>query len=145
MAYFFSFFLMLFALPALASGTAIGIVKTVSGEATVTTNGVTSPAMEGDPVYLRSQLRTGGGESSLGVTFKDETMMSLGPDSEMSVETYYFAPASNRYSLGARLFKGSMNYVSGIIAKLRPEAIELKTPTATIGVRGTRFVIRVED
>lgn len=145
MAYFLSLFLALFALPALASGTAIGIVKTVSGEATVTTHGVTSAAMEGDPVFLRSQLRTGGGESSLGVTFKDETMMSLGPDSAMSVESYYFAPASNRYGLGARLFKGSMNYVSGIIAKLRPEGVVLNTPTATIGVRGTRFVIRVED
>jgi hypothetical protein len=38
-----------------------------------------------------------------------------------------------------------MNYVSGVIAKLQPDAVSVTTPTGTIGVRGTNFVVRVEE
>ena len=38
-----------------------------------------------------------------------------------------------------------MNYVSGVIAKLQPDAVSVKTPTGTIGVRGTQFVVKVDD
>ena len=38
-----------------------------------------------------------------------------------------------------------MNYVSGVIAKLQPDAVTLNTPTGTIGVRGTQFLVHVEE
>ena len=41
--------------------------------------------------------------------------------------------------------KGSMNYISGVIAKLKPEAVSVKTPTGIIGIRGTQFVVKVEE
>jgi hypothetical protein len=80
----------------------------------------------------------------MGITLKDATVISLGPETEFSIDDYAYAPAKNKLKLGSRLTKGSLNYVSGVIAKLQPEAVKIKTPTGTIGVRGTKFVVKVK-
>jgi len=72
-------------------------------------------------------------------------VMAFGPDTELTVDQYLYAPAQGQLQLGASLLKGSLNYVSGVIAKLKPEAVTVKTPTGIIGVRGTQFVAKVED
>lgn len=123
---------------------AVGYVKTVAGEAWVTTAGQRVQAAPGTAVLLGSQLKTMA-KASLGVTFKDNTVMSFGPDTELTVDEYLYAPAQGQLRLGTRLAKGSLNYVSGVIAKLKPEAVTVKTPTGIIGVRGTQFVAKVED
>jgi hypothetical protein len=80
----------------------------------------------------------------MGITLKDATVISLGPKTEFAIDEYAYVPAKNKLKLGSRITKGSLNYVSGIIAKLKPEAVKVKTPTGTIGVRGTNFVVKVE-
>jgi hypothetical protein len=122
----------------------IGYVKTVTGEASVTTAGKKQKAEVGTAVHQGSILRTAV-KSSMGVTFKDETVMSFGPDTELTVDEYLYAPAQGKLKMGSKLTKGSLNYVSGVIAKLQPDAVTVATPTATIGVRGTQFVVKVED
>ena len=122
----------------------IGYVKNVTGDASVSTAGQTVKAEAGTPVLLGSVLRTGQ-ESSMGVTFKDETVMSFGPDTELSVDEYLYAPAQGKLKLGSRLSKGSLNYVSGVIAKLKPDAVSVDTPSGTIGIRGTQFVVKVDN
>lgn len=121
----------------------VGFVKNVTGEAFVTTGASRTKAETGTPVHLGSILRTGA-NSSMGVTFKDETVMSFGPDTELTIDEYLYAPAQGKLKLSTRLAKGSLNYISGVIAKLRPEGVSVKTPTGTIGVRGTQFVVKVE-
>ena len=123
---------------------AVGYVKTVTGEAWVSTAGLRAKAAPGTPVMIGSQLKTLA-DASLGVTFKDNTVMSFGPDTELTVDEYLYAPAQGQLRLGTSLVKGSLNYVSGVIAKLKPEAVTVKTPTGIIGVRGTQFVAKVED
>ena len=81
----------------------------------------------------------------MGVTFKDETVMSFGPDTELTVDEYLYTPSQGKLKLGSKLTKGSLNYVSGVIAKLQPDAVSVATPTGTIGVRGTQFVVKIED
>ncbi|MEC5385315.1 FecR domain-containing protein [Uliginosibacterium sp. H3] len=122
----------------------IGYVKTVAGEASITTAGARVKAEVGTPVYQGSLLQTGG-KSSMGVTFKDETVMSFGADTTFSVDEYLYAPAQGKLKLGSKLSKGSLNYVSGVIAKLKPDAVSIATPTGVIGVRGTQFLVKVED
>lgn len=121
----------------------VGYVKTVTGEAWVTTAGQRVNAQPGTPVLLGSQLNTQK-TASMGVTFRDNTIMSFGPDTELTVDEFLYAPAQDQLSLSARLLKGSMNYISGVIARLKPEAVSVKTPAGIIGVRGTQFVARVE-
>lgn len=126
-----------------ADETPIGYVKNVTGEASVTTANSQRKAEVGTPIHQGSVLRTGA-HSSMGVTFKDETLMSFGPDTELTVDEYLYAPAQGKLKLGSRLLKGTLNYVSGVIAKLRPEAVSVDTPAGTIGVRGTQFVAKIE-
>ena len=122
----------------------IGYVKNVAGEASVTTAGNQRKAAAGTPIYQGSVLRTGS-KSSMGVIFKDETVMSFGSDTVLTIDEYLYAPAQGKLKLGSKLAKGSLNYVSGVIAKLKPNAVSVETPTGTIGVRGTQFVVKVEE
>ena len=121
----------------------VGFVKTVKGDAWITTAGQRVPAQLGTPVLQGSQLKTGPA-GTLGVTFKDSTVMSFGPDTELTVDEYLYAPAQGQLKLGTRLAKGTLNYVSGVIAKLKPDAVTVKTPAGIIGVRGTQFVATVQ-
>lgn len=123
---------------------AIGYVKNVTGEASVTNGSKTIKAEIGSPVLQGSVLRTGPA-SSMGVTFKDETVISFGPDTELTVDEYLYSPAQGKLKLGSRLAKGSLNYVSGVIAKLQPDAVTIRTPGGIIGVRGTQFVVTVQE
>ncbi|MFZ2169818.1 MAG: FecR domain-containing protein [Methylococcaceae bacterium] len=130
-------------LPASAQDDVIGFVKTVQGEATVLTAKTIVKAQPGTPLYLGSVLKTGE-EGSLGVTFKDNTVMSFGPDTEVTVDEYHYAPAKGDLKLVTSIAKGTLHYISGVIAKLKPEAVTVKTPTAIIGVRGTHFLVKAE-
>ena len=122
---------------------AIGYVMKVSGEAAVVSDGKSVPAVVGTPVLLGSTLRTGPA-GALGVTLKDNTVMSFGPNSELRVDEFLFAPARNELKLTTSITRGTMNFISGVIAKLKPEAVQVQTPTGTIGVRGTHFLVKVD-
>lgn len=121
----------------------IGYVKTLTGEATVTTKGNIAIAKVGTPIYQTSVLNTRA-QSGLGITLKDATIISLGPETEFAIDEYVYEPAKNKLKFDGRITKGSLNYVSGIIAKLQPDVVKITTPTGIIGVRGTKFVAKVE-
>lgn len=129
---------------AYADALPIGYVKNVTGDASVVTAGQLRKAEVGSPVHVGSILKTGS-QGSLGVTFKDETVMSFGPNTELTVDEYLYEPGQGKLRMNSKLAKGSMNYVSGVIAKLQPEAVTVKTPTGVIGVRGTQFLLKVEE
>lgn len=133
----------LFSATVYAEESAIGFVKVVSGEANITASSGVTPAQPGTAVYLGNVLKTGE-NGSLGVTLIDNTLVSLGPDTEIIIDEYLYAPAKGELKLVARLAQGTLQYISGVIAKLRPEAVSVKTPTGIIGVRGTRFLAKVE-
>ena len=122
----------------------VGYVKNVDGEAFVMNSGREQKAEVGSPVHVGSVLRTGK-KGSMGVSFKDDSLMSFGPDTVLTVDEYLYAPAQGKLKFGSKLSKGSMNYVSGVISRLQPEAVSVDTPAGTIGTRGTQFAVRVEE
>lgn len=126
----------------LASDEVVGYVKTVQGDASLVVAGNTVKAEPGTPVHAANVLKTGK-PGAMGVTLKDNTMLSIGPDTELVVDAFDYAPAQGALKLAANLTKGSLNYVSGIIAKLKPDAVSVRTPSGNIGVRGTHFVVTV--
>lgn len=127
-----------------ASGTdVVGRVKTTSGEAFLTGGEGRQPATVGDPVRLGDLLETGKG-GAIGVTFRDESRLSLGPETRLTVDAYVYVPEESRGSFIARMTRGTLLYVSGLIARLTPEAARVETPVGTIGVRGTRFLVGLE-
>lgn len=122
---------------------AVGRVKTTSGEAFLTGDEGRRPAAVGDPVYLGDLLETGS-DGAIGVTFRDESRLSVGPDTRLEVDAYVYLPEESRGSFVARMTRGTLLYVSGLIANLTPDAAKVETPVGTIGVRGTRFLVGLE-
>lgn len=121
----------------------IGYIKNITGKATVTTSGDIIRAKVGTPIYQSSVLNTRA-QSTMGITLKDATVISLGPETEFAIDEYVYKPAKNKLKFGSSITRGSLNYISGIIAKLKPEAVKIKTPTGNIGVRGTKFAVKVD-
>jgi hypothetical protein len=121
----------------------IATVQKVSGMATVVRQGQTISAKIGLEIYQNDTLRTGH-DGSIGVVFHDDTLLSLGPESVVVIDEFVFAPRQGKFSIVIRMLKGTVAYLSGLISKLAPESAHFKTPTASIGIRGTKFVARVE-
>lgn len=128
---------------AYAADSPAGYLKTVNGTACIIRQGETIPAVVGDRIFKDDTLRTGP-DGSLGITFMDDTVMSMGPESEVVLNDFEFSPAEGRMSIFTRMLKGTVVYLSGIIAKLSPDAVRFETPVANIGLRGTRFAVKVE-
>ncbi|BHH85166.1 FecR family protein [Desulforhopalus sp. 52FAK] len=120
----------------------IGIIKSVSGSVYLSNSASSIRAVpnmkinEGDTV-------TTGPKSNIGLIFDDDTVVSLGSNSEMSIEEFIFDPAQKKLSFVAQLIKGTFSFISGQIAKLAPDQVKLETPDATLGVRGTKFLVQI--
>jgi hypothetical protein len=136
-------FLLLSCATALAEDTVVGFIKKAEGWGTVTHGQLTYTAAVGVPVYEGDTLRTFW-NGTMGVTFKDNTRISLGPSTRVTIPKFVFSPADKQYGFVLRLLAGTMQYLSGLMAKLAPDSVKIEEPTATIGVRGTRFLTRVE-
>jgi hypothetical protein len=122
---------------------AAGRIKVVSGAAFIVRDRGLIAAQAGQVVFEADGLRTGV-DGHMGVTLKDDTRVSLGPSSEIRVEHFVYAPASDSLGLVLKIVRGAVAYVSGKIAKLSPDSVRLETPAAIVGVRGTSLAISVE-
>jgi hypothetical protein len=121
-----------------------GVIKVVSGSAFILREGGTIRAQVGQVVFETDGLRTSA-DGRIGVTFKDDTRVSLGPSSELRLKRFAYAPAEGNLGLVIHFVRGVAAYVSGRIAKLAPDSIRLETPAAIVGVRGTTLGIRVQQ
>jgi hypothetical protein len=131
------------AAPALAQQPApAGRIKVVSGDAVVVRAGSTVPAQNGAAVYASDSLRTGK-NGRVGVTLSDDTQVSIGPASEVRLDSFVYEPGQGQLSLVLKFIRGTAAYVSGQIAKLAPDAVRLETPAAIVGVRGTTLAVEV--
>ncbi len=126
-----------------ATGPEIGHIKTVSGDASIVRDGDRIPAMLGEPVYESDSIETGD-DGSIGITFTDNTMFSAGPNTTLMLTEFAYESSSFEGNMLADLLEGTLSVTSGDIAKSSPEAMRLRTPSAILGVRGTRFLVRVD-
>ena len=119
-----------------------GRIKVVSGDAVIVRAGSTVPAQNGAPVYASDSLRTGK-DGRVGVTLSDDTQVSIGPGSEVRLDSFVYDPGQGQLGLVLKFIRGTAAYVSGQIAKLAPDAVRLETPAAIVGVRGTTLAVEV--
>ena len=117
-----------------------GYVKIVSGAASVVRAGQEQPLVLGFGVLPGDSLKTGA-DGRVGVTLKDDTRLSLGPNTEIAVASFAYAPTDGQLGFVMRVVRGAVAYISGRIAKLSPESIKIETPTSILGVRGTHLLI----
>lgn len=121
----------------------VGIVKSVSGTVMIVRGSDPLRATDGAPLFVADRIDSAPGATA-GIVFKDGTLLTVGPATRIQVRDYVFEPAASRYAFGVYLEQGSAIYASGRIGKLAPETVRLESPTATVGVRGTRFIIQAD-
>ena len=80
---------------------------------------------------------TSGVASGLQILLLDETVFTMGADSEIIIDEFVYEPNKNVARLTADLTKGIFRYVTGKVGRLRPQNVTLNVPTGTIGIRGT--------
>ena len=135
-------FLVFFAAEASADPIRIAQIKTVSGTATIARGGERIAARVGDPLYESDVIETGP-DGTIGVTFIDNTVFSTGPNTQVALEQFAFDSGNFRGHMLADMRRGTLTVVSGDITRSSPGALKIKTPNGVLGVRGTRFAVKV--
>jgi hypothetical protein len=130
------------ATPALAEEF-FGIIKSVKGTASIERNLESMVALQGMKLSKGDVVRTEQ-NSSIALVFSDDTIISMGPKTKVAIDEYLFDPLKKKLAFVARIIHGTVSFLSGQIAKLAPESVQLIMPTATIGVRGTHILIKVD-
>lgn len=122
----------------------VGEIKTVSGSAQLERGGQRLPVSAGMPVQQSDKLMTGA-DGSIGVTFTDNSLLSIGPNSALAIDRYVFDSTTHAGQFETSLSKGTLAVISGKIVKQSPDAMRVRTPSSIMGVRGTEFAVRVSD
>jgi len=117
-----------------------GIVKRVQGEVSLQRGGQTLQVTAGTPVQVGDRLVTGA-DGRVGVTMADDSLVTTGPSSTLVVSQFRFDSTTNDGNMLIGLLKGTLHFVSGLIAKQSPQNVNVQTRNALMGVRGTEFIV----
>ena len=121
-----------------------GHVKVSKGAVQIDRAGQKVPAAVGTTVQAGDVVSTGT-DGSVGITFLDNSLLSAGPNSVLTIDRFVFDSTTHQGSFESSLQKGTLAVVSGKLAKASPDAMKVKTPAAVLGVRGTEFLVRTGD
>jgi hypothetical protein len=127
-----------------ASTMRAGIVKVVSGDVRVRDAQGERALKSGDAVFESERLMSGK-DGTASMILRDGTTLVLGSNSQFEVQKFAFDTTTQNGSILVNLLQGSMRMLTGLIAKINPEAIQVKTKTLSVGIRGTDFIVDTED
>jgi len=95
-------------------------------------------AVVGTPVHMDDEIRTGP-KGRLEVTFRDQTLLTLGENAKVVIDRYVFNPSQGTGEMAVKATQGAMRFVTGRIGKLKDHNVTVVTPSAALAVRGTDF------
>ena len=121
----------------------IGNVVDVTGTAIIKRGGASLPVAKGTPIELNDKVETKNGV--VNIKFKDDTTVKVTESSALLIDDFVYDPKSGAGKLGLKAAAGTVRYVSGNIAHNNPNSVKINTPTAAIAVRGTDFVMAVDE
>jgi len=119
---------------------AIGGVATLQGSATVTRNSAQNALKLNDAIYKGDVLQTSI-DSTLGITFDDDTTFTMSANSRFSVDEFVYAAGGAHNAALFTVFLGKVAFVADKVA--HTGNMTIATPTATLGIRGTTGIIEV--
>ncbi|MDQ5988392.1 MAG: hypothetical protein CSYNP_04152 [Syntrophus sp. SKADARSKE-3] len=131
-----------YAVPAAAEVKA-GFVKNVSGQVFIKRQTTLMTARVNDKLQVNDTLITKA-DGTIGVILQDNSVLSLGPNSRVILSRFAFEPAEEKLSFVAKIKRGTLAYLTGLIAKLNSKGVSFETPTVVCGIRGTHFAIKVD-
>lgn len=121
----------------------IGSVTEFSGTAIIKRGKDTVTVAKGTLVEMNDKVETKNGKVK--ITFKDNTTVNITESSALVIDDFVYDPKSGAGKLNLKAAAGTVRYASGNIAHNNPNAVNIKTPTAAIAVRGTDFVMAVNE
>jgi hypothetical protein len=128
------------AAPAFAAD--VGLVKVSRGSVQIQRGAEKLPAPVGAAIQPNDVIVTGA-DGSAGVTFIDNSLVSVGPNSVFAIDKYSFDTTTYQGEFQGNLRQGRLAAISGKMVKQSPESMKIRTPSAIMGVRGTEFVVEV--
>jgi len=121
----------------------VATVTAIKGSATITRTGSDIDAKLGSKLEEKDNIKTHE-NTKVQLIFSDETIISLGKNSDFSVEEFLFEDGQEPIAKFS-MIKGAMRTITGKIGKIAPQKFSVSTKTATIGIRGTNFTIIAGD
>ena len=112
----------------------VGIVGAISG--TIKTD--IRELKTGDKIYLNETIYAAA-DSGTQILLLDQSTFTIGSDSEVVMDTFIYDPATNDGKIVAKVKKGSLKIISGLISKKNPDSLTVEVPEGTLGSRGTEF------
>lgn len=129
---------------AFATSENIGSIDQIKGSA-VLERGATV-IIDGDVgVGVQSMDEAVTANGTMRINFVDETRVELTEQSRLVIDEFVYDPSSDIGSLSLKASLGTVRYASGQIAKRYKQNVKIRTPSATIGVRGTDFIMNVDE
>jgi hypothetical protein len=116
----------------------VGFVNKAENEAEIVALSGATAAAVGTPVHMRDELLTGA-NGRLQVTFRDNTVLTLGENASVLIDRYVFDPEKGIGEAVLQATKGAFRFATGRMKELSDKKIAISTPVADIGVRGTEF------
>jgi len=83
--------------------------------------------------------------SFIKLQLKDDSRFELGPDAKLLASKFIYKKDNEEDSVTIKLLKGTFRFVTGLIAKKRPQSMTVDTTVATIGIRGTNVIGEVDS
>jgi hypothetical protein len=114
----------------------VGTAAAVQGNVYVLTEGAQRKAQVRSSIQLNDEVQTKD-DSALQILLLDQTTFTVGQNCSMIIDEFVYDPDAPSGSLSARVLTGAFRYMSGQIAKANPQQANLRTPSASIGIRGT--------
>lgn len=134
--------LLLVSVPAFAG---VGSISEFKGGGTVKRGAKVAPAAKGSNIEKNDTVSTNS-QGRFKITFVDATTVNITQNSRLVIDDFvYDGGNKSKGKLGLRLAMGTAKYTSGAIAKGNARGVGIRTPTATIAVRGTDFVMSVDE
>ena len=121
-----------------------GFVKSMQGTVRlVEPSGSQRALKSGDAVGATSKIETEV-DSGASVVLRDGTVLVLGPSSQLDLKQFSLHATTHQGGLFVSLVRGSLRMITGLLGK-KPETVRIDTQTATIGIRGTDFIVTAQD
>ena len=128
-----------------ANALEIGAISELRGNGEVVRQGSTDKLLAemALDIFSHDDVRTGNGR--IAIQFLDSSVVRLTEHSKIVVDEYIYDPDPNKSKLALNMASGTARFITGRLAGIQKENIFIRTPSATIGIRGTDFTTTVDE
>lgn len=120
-----------------------GTIKNIKGNVSVESKGVLRAVSAGSAIFESDQIVTGK-NSGAGLTLADGTVITMGANSKLDMAKFQFDAVTEEGNILVKLIRGSMRMITGLVGKHNSQNVQVTTRSATIGIRGTDFIVETQ-